>query len=486
MKTHRVPFLGFFSLLASLEGGCTCASTVLRVEDAGGADATLQIEDAGGADAPRPTGAPCNREAGRPPTIQWVDESPIVLEATESPIELAGGGAEFGITYLHGHHCESFGGVGPCLVGATLPSLGTHTSIPEPFSWATDVLDDAWRGLPGPRPRRYDVRRGGQSRPGEVAWMLQTVGTPSAAVWQFQPSSFVPLADGQFRALEGRSIADVMPGGEERLPYEGTVLVATHRPHPVAPDSVLPYLDLRVHVLSADDGTERETHDIRTDLPFDEPRLVMARGGSRAWVTYVQDFDFPRAVQLQALDTGVRRINPAGCGGAGFGRGPVRAYDVAAASDEDILVVEECGRGDAPGSDPMTFLEWRTWDAGVASVVVRRRGDDDANSARSRVAIDRRGLAWIAYAAEGSTTMHVEAYRLVRPAPGAPGSPALEQVVASEVPVSYQTALGGPVAYLAIAASDDDTVALGWSVSSLDPVVGVWPRAAVARLRLCE
>jgi hypothetical protein len=102
------------------------------------------------------------------------------------------------------------------------------------------------------------------------------------------------------------------------------------------------------------------------------------------------------------------------------------------------------------------------------------------------VAIDRRGLAWIAYAAEGSTTMHVEAYRLVRPSPGAPGSPALEQVVASEVPVSYQTALGGPVAYLAIAASDDDTVALGWSVTSLDPEVGGWPRAAVARLRLCE
>ncbi|MFN7696910.1 MAG: hypothetical protein ACK6CU_03450 [Deltaproteobacteria bacterium] len=51
MKTHHVPVLGFLSILALLEGACTSASTVLRVEDAGGGDATHEVEDVRDADA---------------------------------------------------------------------------------------------------------------------------------------------------------------------------------------------------------------------------------------------------------------------------------------------------------------------------------------------------------------------------------------------------------------------------------------------------
>lgn len=442
------------SLVLGSISGCYDSFVALEARDGGAADATRTTDaDMRGDSAADGGGAPCERLA------QWLDEPPIVIASTESPIVIAAAQDRFDVAYVSGPPPETMPCARPCRVSTTLsttgrPMLGSVIS----YGWGSY---DAWRIVPV-ETQVFDARRGGGSRT-----MLIARSLPLSA-WQQQVPADARQRDGTFATggdgtgTDARLIGDISPGAE------GTVLIATYERDPLLDDGPRS-VELRVTELDLD-GTERREHEIDTlGSPFDRPRLVMARGATRAWIAYTQSWDFPTTVQISEVGGPARSIHGSSCG--------VTTYDAAAHGEDEVFVVQDCI---APVE---TRLEWRTMREGESDLSTQvYAADIAASTVASRIAVDPRGLAWVAYLPGGSDSVRVAAYRVAHaPADVA----ALERVVELEVPSAPELA-GNPIAHLAIAAADDGTVAVGWSVTSLDPEVGGHPRAALARLRVCE
>ncbi|MFO0683721.1 MAG: hypothetical protein U0234_16805 [Sandaracinus sp.] len=281
--------------------------------------------------------------------LVWIDAAPITREVLEDrPPVLVAGPAGLDLLYAYWDADACFSRPDAiCLSADHFAADGGEGPRREP-SWAAALGEP--RGLFGGRD------------PSGVPYFA--IASADRVAW-----SHAPTGDG-WEAPEGSValtgvLGDVALGASEVYVY-----TATSAPRAGGRDDTLVSGVLTAYALDGS-GAHAIDRDLAFGSTFWSPRLLGTAAGP--WLALITDFDFPPTVQIAGPDA-IRSFEGSSCG--------VESYDLAAFTETDVVVVEDCGArvrlrarpGWAAGPIPGVELEDRDASAGVRSRVAYAAG----------------------------------------------------------------------------------------------------------------